>query len=78
MSLMICLTVVSYCQRELFISYCIGYGYTVIRSYFVFPLGKVHLDRSDHIFSWIRFNVFILLAFVASYIFSRRYHQRER
>jgi uncharacterized membrane protein len=77
---MICLTVVSYCQRELLISYLIGYTYTVIRSYFIFPLGvdRAHVDHEHKMFAWVRFNCFILMAYTASYIFSRRYHQRER
>jgi hypothetical protein len=72
LSLVISFSIVSYCQRELLISYMAGWLYTCIRSYFLFS-RNANLGGENSTFSWIRMNTFILLALVVSYLFSRRY-----
>jgi hypothetical protein len=72
LSLVISFSIVSYCQRELLISYMAGWLYTCVRSYFLFTQNS-KLGGENSTFSWFRMNTFILLALVVSYLFSRRY-----
>ena len=74
MTLLACLAVISYCQKEMFFAYLIGYSYTLIRSYFIFPLNDKKADAITHTFSLLRFNIFMLMSLAANYTFSRRYH----
>jgi len=74
MALLGCLSVLSYCQKELFCAYLLGYCYTVARTYFIFPLNGSKSDSNTHMFSFIRLNIFILMSLAVQYTFSRKYH----
>ena len=78
MALLGSLSVLSYCQRELFLAYSIGYVYTLARTYFIFPLNDAERGPITFWFSYIRSNVFIFMSLAVQYTFSRKYHQHER
>ena len=61
-------SIVSYCQKKLFFSYCVAWIYTCVRTYFWY------YDN----FRWLRFNLFQLAAIISIYIFSRAFQSRDR